>query len=262
VRPRRLEFGVELLVGRARDASVRQGIPLVRAFAELYEFTRVRVERRLRLTGACSLVVPTWDRFRTTAPRFLCDASLGGLARWLRASGYDAVTEALTQTQTQRRTRTQAGTEEQPLALTDRPKFLCERALATGQIVLTSDSRLLDRCARTSPGRAPTTPERASTEAGPSAAEGDLLVLWIPVSLTPGEQLRMTLRDLGLALREPRCMSCGGVLLPVAKDEVRARIPPRTALWRDDYTLCAGCDHLYWRGTHWERIARTLAASA
>jgi uncharacterized protein len=217
VQPRRLEFGVELLVGRAKEAGVRQGIPLVRAFAELYEFTRVRVERRLRLTGACSLTSPTWDRFRTEAPRFLCDASLGGLARWLRASGYEAGTAALS------------------------PAALCERARVDGRVLLTSDSGLLDRSA---------------------AAGADVTVLWIPVSLTLAEQLRMTLRDLGLVLREPRCMACGGALLPVAKAVVAARIPPRTALWRDDYSLCAGCDHLYWRGTHWSRIAQALAASA
>jgi uncharacterized protein len=215
VQPRRLEFGVELLVGRAKAAGARQGIPLVRAFAELYEFTRIRVERRLRLTGACSLVSPTWDRFRVASPRFLCDSSLGGLARWLRASGYEAESCAL------------------------EPGALRERARAGGRVLLTSDSRLLDR--------------------SPLA---ELTVLWIPVSLPLGEQLRMTLRDLGLALREPRCMECGGALLPVAKDVVAARIPPRTALWRDDYALCDGCGHLYWRGTHWERIAQTLAASA
>jgi uncharacterized protein with PIN domain len=217
VQPRRLEFGVELLVGRAKDAGVRQGIPLVRAFAELYEFTRIRVERRLRLTGACSLVSPTWDRFRTAPPRFLCDASLGGLARWLRASGYEAEVALLS------------------------PSVLCERARASARVLLTSDSGLLDRSA---------------------AAQGEPVVLWIPVSLPLAEQLRLTLRDLGLALREPRCMVCGGALLPVAKDAIATRIPPRTALWRDDYALCAGCDHLYWRGTHWDGIARTLAASA
>jgi uncharacterized protein with PIN domain len=30
----------------------------------------------------------------TTAPRFACDAMLGGLARWLRAAGYDASWQA------------------------------------------------------------------------------------------------------------------------------------------------------------------------
>ncbi len=120
VRPRRLDFGVELLVGRAKEAAVLQGIPLVRAFAEVYEFTRIRVERRLRLTGACSVVEPTWDRFRGVAPRFLCDASLGGLTRRLQASGYEAETAAL------------AG------------GLLLEQAQARGMVLLTSDSALLD----------------------------------------------------------------------------------------------------------------------
>ena len=120
VRPRRLDFGVELLVGRAKDAAVLQGIPLVRAFAEVYEFTRIRVERRLRLTGACSVVGPTWDRFRGVAPRFLCDSSLGGLARGLHASGYEAETAAF------------AG------------GLLLEQAQARGMVLLTSDSALLD----------------------------------------------------------------------------------------------------------------------
>jgi uncharacterized protein with PIN domain len=39
---------------------------------------------------------------------------------------------------------------------------------------------------------------------------------------------------------------------------VRPRIPPRTALWKDEYFVCAECDRLFWRGTHWERIERTL----
>ena len=53
VRPRRLEFGVELLLGRARARSERDGVALPRAMAELYDFTRQRVARRLEVTGAC-----------------------------------------------------------------------------------------------------------------------------------------------------------------------------------------------------------------
>jgi hypothetical protein len=120
VRPRRLDFGVELLVGRSREAAARRGIPLVRALAEVYEFTRVRVERRLRLTGACSLVAPTWDRFREAPPRFLCDGRLRGLARRLKASGYAAESVALA------------------------PVELRDRARALGAVLLTSDSTPLD----------------------------------------------------------------------------------------------------------------------
>lgn len=89
VQPRRLEFGVELLLGRAKERAKRDGVSVARAFARLYEFTRARVARRLEVTGACSLVSPPWLRFtRGAPPCFECDPSLGGLARWLRAAGY------------------------------------------------------------------------------------------------------------------------------------------------------------------------------
>src|SRR5262245_33893086 len=90
VRPRRLEFGVELLLGRARETSRREAIPLVEAMADLYEHTRRRVARRVEVTGACSLVHPPWSRFAASQPRFVGDASLLGLLRWLRAAGYQA----------------------------------------------------------------------------------------------------------------------------------------------------------------------------
>jgi uncharacterized protein len=63
-------------------------------------------------------------------------------------------------------------------------------------------------------------------------------------------------------------MRCGSELRSVPKQEVEARIPPRTARWKDEYFVCVGCDRLYWQGTHWQRIAarlegeRPLAAAA
>ncbi len=58
-------------------------------------------------------------------PRFLCDAMLGGLAKWLRAAGYDTY-YAL------------EGTE-----ISDRS--LTRRALEEGRTLLTSDSGFLER---------------------------------------------------------------------------------------------------------------------
>ena len=217
VRPRRLDFGVDLLVGRARELSRRRGIPIAYALAEVYEFTRVRVERRLRITGSCSVVHPSWDRFTTTVPRFHSDLSLAGLARWLRAAGYEASWSS-----------------------TAAADFLGSEP-SRERVLLTSDGDVLERRVAQDEGRT---------------------VLWVPSALTPREQLPMVLRDLGLARREPRCMACGGELDPVAKQDVATRIPPRTALWLDDYTLCRACGHLYWRGTHWNRISKALAAIA
>ena len=101
-----------------------------------------------------------------------------------------------------------------------------------------------------------------------AGVEGDPEVLWVPSSLRRVRQLGVVLRDLDLEPRTPRCMSCGAELRAVPKQQVEARIPPRTALWKDEYFLCAGCDRLYWQGTHWQRIAarlegeRPLAAAA
>jgi len=217
VRPRRLDFGVDLLVGRAHELARTRGIPIAAAMAEVYEFTRVRVERRVRLTGACSLVDPPWDRFTGRVPRFVAELSLAGLARWLRAAGYE--------------------TTWSPTAARDffasEPECDC--------VLLTSDWRVLERRA---------------------ARDSARTVLWVPSALKPREQLPMVLKDLGLAPRDPRCMACGGVLAAVAKDEIAVRIPPRTALWLDEYALCRSCGRLFWRGTHWSRISKTLAAIA
>jgi uncharacterized protein with PIN domain len=54
-------------------------------------------------------------------------------------------------------------------------------------------------------------------------------------------------------------MSCGGELRKEEKEKLRERIPPKTYLWLDEYFVCRRCDKLFWRGTHWQRIARELS---
>jgi uncharacterized protein with PIN domain len=192
----------EALVREARATAGRLAGPFARALAAAWE--REVVAAREKRASA--------DAERS--PRFLCDPSLGGLARWLRAAGYEAATA--------------------PDVAGHR---LPDEALRRGLVLITTDAEVLDRRI---------------------VADGSLRVAWVPSALTTAEQLHMVALDLGLALREPRCMACGGVLVARAKDEVRPRIPPRTALWKDDYFVCAGCDRLFWRGTHWERIEATL----
>lgn len=78
----------------------------------------------------------------------------------------------------------------------------------------------------------------------------------------PVEQVREVIRRFDLAGQVrpfTRCLACGGDLVPVAKEEVIDRIPPRTAAWLDEYVLCQGCGKLYWRGTHYGRLERLVA---
>lgn len=66
----------------------------------------------------------------------------------------------------------------------------------------------------------------------------------------------------GLTGRErpfTRCNLCNGELRPVPKSDVALRVPLRTRAWCDEYFLCAGCDHLYWPGTHVTRIRTRIA---
>lgn len=212
VRPRRLDFGVELLMRRARERAAREGLGEIDALTRLYEEVRVRVERRLKVMAACA-VSPPPPVPSEAPPPFVCDASLGGLARWLRAAGYDA---AVTR---------RAG------------DVLVREARAAGGVLLTTDARLWDRKA---------------------IRDGVIPALWVPSGLDVVRQLGMVLRDLGLSLREPRCMPCGGRMEPVEKAEVADRIPPRTARWLDTYFVCGTCGRLFWRGTHWERIEARL----
>ena len=218
VRPRRLDFGVDLLVGRVQERSAHDHVPAVRAFLHLYLFTQKRVSRRLVVTGACTLAEAPWERFKDDAPAFLCDLSLAGLGRWLRAAGYDA---------------RDAGA--------GKGDVLLKEAGERGLVLATSDADLVERR---------------------QVRDGSVVAQWVPSGLDPTEQLALVLADLGLRLREPRCMACGGTLESVAKDALRERIPPRTARWKDDYWVCGVCARLFWQGTHWERIARALEQAA
>jgi len=91
----------------------------VDALTRLYEETRTRVVKRVKLMAACLVIPPQPPR--AAAPRFLCDGSLGGLARWLRAAGYEADVSAL------------AG------------DALVREAHRPGVVLLTTDARLWER---------------------------------------------------------------------------------------------------------------------
>lgn len=55
-----------------------------------------------------------------------------------------------------------------------------------------------------------------------------------------------------------RCMACNGVLNVVSKDEVRDRVPPRTAAVYDDFRQCPRCRRVYWRGPHHATMQRWI----
>jgi uncharacterized protein len=110
---RRLDQGVQMMIQRARRLTQRKGIPPAEAFALLEQQLVAAVEQ------IHSTEKPTDS---STPPRFYCDAGLGGLARWLRAAGYEAFWKE------------NIGDTE-----------LLAEAQKIGAVVLTTDSGLMER---------------------------------------------------------------------------------------------------------------------
>ncbi|MCF6736681.1 Mut7-C ubiquitin/RNAse domain-containing protein [Blastococcus sp. KM273129] len=51
-----------------------------------------------------------------------------------------------------------------------------------------------------------------------------------------------------------RCTACGAILHPVPKAEVAGLLEPGTRRTVEDFSRCAGCGRVYWRGAHAARI--------
>lgn len=77
---RRIEQGIRWLVEKARRLSEKERVPLTDALGRVCAGLARRTQAQQ--PGAAAPAI-----------RFFCDAGLGGLARWLRAAGYEALWE-------------------------------------------------------------------------------------------------------------------------------------------------------------------------
>jgi uncharacterized protein with PIN domain len=73
-------------------------------------------------------------------------------------------------------------------------------------------------------------------------------------------QIEEVAQACGLAGRRAlsRCLECNGLLAPSPPAAVRGRVPPYTFATQREFWTCAGCDRVYWAGTHVEGIQRRL----
>ena len=159
-------------------------------------------------------------------PRFLADAMLGRLARWLRILGFDA--------------------DYFPGEDDD----LLHKARLEGRVLLTRDTRLLQRCAvgvRPVPGR----------DADPLPAH-----LFIQSDYVM-EQLRQVIAALRLdpaAPRVHRCACCNVALESRDKAEVLGLVPEFVWSHHQAFWACPRCQRIYWPGTHWRRMEEVIKA--
>ena len=149
-------------------------------------------------------------------PTFLVDVNAGRLAKWLRILGYDTLFI--------------------PDADDDE---LLRVAIREGRVILTRDSRLMER-------RLVTT--------------GQLAALFIR-----DDDLRSQLRQVvqAFALDGPdllsRCIRCNTPLEPIGKEAVAERAPPYVYATQNEFMECPTCRRVYWQGTHWANMRRDLA---
>jgi len=81
-------------------------------------------------------------------------------------------------------------------------------------------------------------------------------------SLEPEEQLEEVVRRFDLAGRITpfrRCLRCNGILEPVGKKIVLARLQPLTKKYYQEFVICHACDHVYWKGSHYGRMEAMIS---
>ncbi len=108
-RARRLDAGVQWLLAKAQRLGAREGISPAEALTRVFE--ELAAKRPFGRVNAAPVAI-----------HFFCDAGLGGLARWLRAAGYEA--------------RWEAGIDDNKLL---------REARELGATLLTTDSMLMER---------------------------------------------------------------------------------------------------------------------
>jgi len=55
-----------------------------------------------------------------------------------------------------------------------------------------------------------------------------------------------------------RCLRCNSPLKPVAKEEIIDRLLPLTRRYYHEFHICDACDQIYWKGSHYDKMMRTL----
>ncbi|MFE1748616.1 Mut7-C RNAse domain-containing protein [Coleofasciculus sp. H7-2] len=55
-----------------------------------------------------------------------------------------------------------------------------------------------------------------------------------------------------------RCLRCNGLLEPVAKELILDQVPPNVQQYINEFSRCRECAHIYWKGTHYERMQQFI----
>jgi hypothetical protein len=78
----------------------------------------------------------------------------------------------------------------------------------------------------------------------------------------PPEQLRELVEQFHLDTHSAlwsRCTLCNSPIARVEKRDIESRVDRKVFRIYEEFFHCTGCGHIYWRGSHVERVLRNLA---
>lgn len=55
-----------------------------------------------------------------------------------------------------------------------------------------------------------------------------------------------------------RCLLCNGILKPVSKNSIADQLQQNTIAYFNEFWQCDECRHIYWKGSHYDRMLRLL----
>lgn len=76
-------------------------------------------------------------------------------------------------------------------------------------------------------------------------------------SRQPREQLSEVLKRYGLFNKTKpfsRCIRCNGLINPAEKQKIENMLMADTRRWYKEFWQCADCGHIYWKGSHYQRM--------
>ena len=77
----------------------------------------------------------------------------------------------------------------------------------------------------------------------------------------PERQMRQVIDTLALNSKlQPftLCLECNQVLEERDKEEMKELVPPYVYQTQSQFMQCPACHRIYWRGTHWQAMTKTL----
>ena len=112
-------------------------------------------------------------------------------------------------------------------------------ALAENRIIITKDTGVVKRRVITS---------------------GKLRALLVS-SDEPEKQIQQVIETFQLDSSKPLslCLECNIPLVVVNREDIKDRVPPYVYQTKSQFVECPVCHRVYWQGTHWAAMTRTLS---